>query len=437
MPAAHFYSRKLLLVKLPIAAAAIALCAWLWVALLPLPPASLTLSTGLPEGVYHAHAQRYTEAFARHGITLNVATSDGSEMNLRRLRGAAQPHADLAFVQGGVAEAGARLPGGRLETIARVDVEPVWIFSRVPGIDSLEQLQGRKVSLGPPGSGTRKLALTLLEQVRMDAADVVDTPVTGMNAAQALEQGSLDAIIMVSAGDSPVVKAMLRAPGVSLVQLKKITAFTERLPFLQVRLLPQGALDAAAQLPPRDSAVLITTSSLVARADLHPALQRLAAEVAREMHGGPGPFHRAGDFPTLRRIEFPASEEARRTLAQGRPWLEEELPFWWAQIAVRLLVICLPIALLAYWLARAIPAYLRWLLESRIARWYGELKFIEFDLARESVTGLDRVKHLQRLASIEKRMTAFATPRYLMPRWFTLREHIAFVRARLDRGRGR
>jgi len=34
-------------------------------------------------------------------------------------------------------------------------------------------------------------------------------------------------------------------------------------------------------------------------------------------------------------------------------------------------------------------------------------------------------------------MAAFATPGYLMPRWFTLRQHIDFVRARLYRARGR
>jgi TRAP-type uncharacterized transport system substrate-binding protein len=437
MAAARIYRRKWMLVKLPLVLLALAAMVVLWTVFLPLPPAQLTLSSGLPEGVYHANARRYSEIFSRHGVGLDIATSEGSETNLMRLRGLAQPRADLAFVQGGMGqEPGARSGGDRIETIARIDTEPLWIFARVP-LDSLEQLQGLRVSLGPKGSGTRQLGLALLQQERMGPKDIFDSELSGLPAVQALQQGSLDALLMVSAPQSPVVREALRSPGISLVQLRRSSALIERLPYLQLRLLPQGAIDPAAKLPARDIALLVTTTSLVARADLHPALQRLAVEVAREVHSGPSPFHRAGDFPSLRRIEFPASAEARRTLMSGRPWLEEQMPFWSAQIMMRVLVICLPIALLAWWLAHSIPAYLRWLLESRIARWYGELKFIEHDLANQSMTGMDRLKSLQRLELIEKGMRDFPAPPDLMPRWFTLREHVEFVRARLYRGRGR
>ena len=155
------------------------------------------------------------------------------------------------------------------------------------------------------------------------------------------------------------------------------------------------------------------------------------------MHARGGVFHAPGEFPSLKRVEFPASEEARRTLIHGLPWLEARLPFWWAQVVIRLVVICLPVALLALWLARMLPAYLRWVLESRVARWYGELKYIEHDLSREDLSGLDLTHYLERLNSIEQRMVAFVTPPYLMPRWFTLRQHIDFVRMRLLRRRGR
>lgn len=436
MAAARIYQRKWVLVKLPLVVLAVVAMAVLWHFFLPLPPSRLTISSGLPEGVYHSYARRYAEIFARHGVGLDIAPSEGSETNLLRLRGRAEPRADLAFVQGGMAQDPGARNGDRIETIARVDTEPLWIFSRVP-LDSLEQLQGLRVSLGPSGSGTRQLGLALLQQERMGLTDIVDSEISGLPAAQALQQGSLDALLMVSAPQSPVVRELLRTPGVTLVQLRRSSALIERLPYLQLRLLPRGTIDPAANLPARDVALLVTTASLVARADLHPALQRLAVEVAREVHSGGSPFHRAGDFPSLRRIEFPASAEARRTLAAGRPWLEEQMPFWSAQIMMRVLVICLPIALVTWWLAHSIPSYLRWLLESRIARWYGELKFIEHDLATQAMTGMDRLKSLQRLELIEKGMRDFPAPPDLMPRWFTLREHVEFVRTRLYRGRGR
>ncbi|MCW5648884.1 MAG: hypothetical protein KIS62_03990 [Ramlibacter sp.] len=417
--------------------AAVAVMAWLWTAWLPLPPSEISLSAGRADGVYHAYARRYAELFAQQGITLKVLESEGSLQNLQRLRGTAQPQADLAFMQGGVGYPPAEHDGGaRLLTLARVDIEPLWIFSRLAYVDSLQQLQGLRVSLGPAGSGTRQLGLALLDQVRLQPRDVNDSELAGAAAVDALRQGTLDVMLMVSAPESQVVKSLLLAPSVHLVQLRRTAAITERLPYLQTRLLAQGALDGN-RLPARDATVLTSSASLVARADLHPALQRLATHVAGQVHARGGVFHHPGEFPSLKRVEFPASDEARRTLIHGLPWLEDRLPFWWAQVVTRLLVICLPVALLAYWLARMLPAYLRWLLESRVTRWYGELKYIENDLTRDHLTGLDLTKYLDRLNSIERRMEAFVTPAYLMPRWYTLRQHIDFVRMGLFRRRGR
>ncbi len=441
MAAARIYQRKWILIKLPLALAALLAMAWLWIHWLPLPPSQITISSALPEGMYHAWAQRYAEEFAREGITVRVLTSDGAEQNLQRLRGTEQPQADLAFMQGGVGYPGSGTTRGTataVQTLAMVDIEPVWLFSRHSWIDSLQQLQGQRVSLGPPGSGTRKLALAMLDQVRLAPADLLaDSSLSGQAALKALQDGTLDAIFMVAAPESPMVRALLRAPGVYLVQLKRSAALTERLPYLQPRLLPQGTLDTAGRLPARDATLLTTTASLVARADLDPALKRMATHIAQKLHAGGGLLHRPGTFPSLKRVDFPASSEARSTLLHGLPWLEEHLPFMWAQVLMRVLVICLPVTLLALWLARLLPAWLRWLVESRVTRWYGELMYIEHELSRENISGLDLSNYLGRLNSIEKRMADFITPVYLMPRWFMLRDHIEFVRMGLYRKRGR
>ena len=438
MAAARLYQRKWVLIRLPIAAAAIGVMAWLWMSVLPMPPDELTLSSGGTEGVYHAYARQYAERFAERGVRLKVEPSAGAVENLRRLRRQATPEAQLGFVQGGVIAPNSQDSGGRVQTIARVDVEPLWIFTRVPGLDSLQQMQGLRVSLGPKGSGTRQLATALLAQVRIAPSDLAqDSELTGAAAVLALRQGKLDAMMLVMSPSAPMVKAALGVPGIQLVQLSRSTALIERLPYLQARLLPAGSIDPVARLPARDTTVLVTTASLLAQADLHPALQRLGATVAREVHEAPGLFHRAGEFPSLKRVEYPASGEARRTLAQGLPWLERQLPFWWAQFVTRLLVICLPVGLLAWWFARLVPSWLRWMIESRLVRWYGELKYIEHDLARDLLSGMDIQRHIVRLKTMDKALQTFTPPDDLMPRWFTLRKHIWFVQFNLVRRRGR
>src|SRR5690606_28528268 len=122
--------------------------------------------------------------------------------------------------------------------------------------------------------------------------------------------------------------------------------------------LPQDGL--AADLPPSDTPLLTTPAHLLARPDLHPALRRLATAVAVEVHRAAGPFHRAGELPSLRASDFPSSPEARQVLLRGLNPIESTLPFWWAQVVQRLLLICVPLALLTALLFLLVPAWVHW-----------------------------------------------------------------------------
>ena len=102
-----------------------------------------------------------------------------------------------------------------------------------------------------------------------------------------------------------------------------------------------------------------------------------------------------------------------------------------------MLLIILPVTLVAVWLMQLIPAYFRLALESRVNRWYGELKFIENDLSQEVISGLDLTRYLSRLNGIDNTLLAFSCPKDLMARCYMLHQHIEFVRQRLYRMRGR
>ena len=171
--------------------------------------------------------------------------------------------------------------------------------------------------------------------------------------------------------------------GVQIASLSKSTAIAQRNPYLAPRLLARDMLGGG--MPPSDMTLLTTPASLVAREELHPAPKRLAIAASTELHTAAGLFHRAGEFPSLRRLDFPSAPRSRAILAEGLPFFERTLPFWRAQVVQRLLMIVLPIALLAAWLMLFVPRLLRWSLEIRLSRWYGELKFIENDLSQADV----------------------------------------------------
>lgn len=436
---AYLYQRRWAFVYLPVVFLAATVFVWMSWFVFPPAPNKITITSGAAEGMYHQHAQRYAEYFKKHGLEAEVLTSAGSAQNIERLRDTEHP-AQVGFVQGGFGQLERVKAGGKntgIQILANVDIEPVWVFSRVANLDSLLQLPGLRVSIGAPGSGSRVMALQLLAQVRLEPKDLQIFDVAGMAAAKALEQGQLDVAIFVAAAKAPIVKTMLRIPGVHLVQLKHSTALTERLPYLSPRLVAQGMLDDTTAQPTRDMMLLTTLASVVVSENLHPALKRLTTAAAMEIHNEATVLSRAGEFPTLKQADFSSAPEARHILLHGLPWIEQKLSLGMAQWFWRLLFLALPLVLLAWLVCTVVPAYLRWQLESRINRWYGELKFIEHDMEQAKLTGLEVIRVDTHLHAMDTAMAKFEAPQDFMQRLYMLRQHFNFVRQKLSAQRGR
>jgi TRAP-type uncharacterized transport system substrate-binding protein len=124
----------------------------------PAPPRTLRMASGEAQGAHTLFAERYRAALARYGIELEIRHSRGSQENLALLREGA---VDLALLQGGVVRAE---DAAGLESLGSVFYEPVWVFLRA-GLRAvhLSDLRGRRIDLGPEGSGTHLLASRLLE----------------------------------------------------------------------------------------------------------------------------------------------------------------------------------------------------------------------------------------------------------------------------------
>jgi uncharacterized protein len=435
----QMYRLRAWVVFLPVCLIATALFFWLGWKVFPPAPTFVTITSGAKDGMYYAHAQRYAQALRGYGLEVEVLESAGTGQNIERLRDKQQP-SQIGFVQGGFGLLDRELPSdGRttIQTIANVDIEPIWIFSRSKDLDSLLQLQGMRVSIGQQGSGSRLIAIKLLEQVRLEPKDLVVSETTGMNAVKAISTGEIDAAIFVASPNAPIVAAMLAAPNVHLITLKRSAALIERVPYLEPRLVAKGMLTPTGLQPMQDTVMLTTVASVVVSENLHPAIKRLTAAAARHVHREAGLFHKAGDFPNMRRADFMTSPDARSTLTHGLPWIEEHLSIVWAQALWRIVLIGLPLALLCWALCYCLPALMRWTLESYINRWYGELKFIENDLDTTQPSGLDFARHSIQLNAINMGMRNFDAPPEFMKRLFMLQKHTEFVREKLHTLRGR
>jgi hypothetical protein len=217
-----------------------------------------------------------------------------------------------------------------------------------------------------------------------------------------------------------------------LISLKRADAYIAIYPFLSKLILPAGAIDLANNRPPVDVELLATTTSLVVRRDLQPAVQYMLLAAATEIHSPPELFHKAGRFPAAEAIDWPLSENARQFYKSGVPFLQHYLPLWLAVLTERLAILLIPLAAVVYPLLRALPAIYGWEVRQRIYRLYGELKVLELKLENDS-NGRGTEAVMAELAKLEGRIARLRVPASFAEMVYTLRRNMSLVRARLHR----
>lgn len=403
----------------------------------PAPPSTLILTTGAADGAYHKFAQRYQRIFEREGLTLVLKPSNGSVDNLARLKDDAAG-VEAGFVQGGLGllNLNPQLPPPEetsLFSLANLFHEPVWLFYQGRSeLTTFAQLKGMRIAVGPEGSGTRKVALELLGAAGVDATNSTLSAEGGRAGGEKVADGRLDAVFVIAAPEAPVVQNLLANPKLKLMSVAHAEGYSRRFPYLTPVTLAAGVVDLNRVLPAKDVTLLASTANLVIREDLHPALAYLLLEAAVEVHGTPGLLHRPGDFPSPKATDFPLASEAKRYFQTGRPFLQRYLPFWLANFIERMLVLLVPLVAVVYPIIKVLPELFFWRQKNKIFKWYGELKFLERDLADNLLSPADRVKHRLRLDTIEADAAALAVPLAFADRVYTLRQHVDYVRSQLE-----
>lgn len=378
--------RDLALTAGPFLLLALALLAGAYYLLDPTPPKHVVLASGPAQSDYAEFAKRYAAELARNGIRVEIRPSEGSSANRRLLRDPAQK-VDFGFVVGGSSEALSKLDEEREDVVALGSLffQPVWLFyrqqaaSRLPGrqLARLAQMKGWRISLGARGSGVSNLARKLLHANGIEPEALSVSRLEQTPAVTQFLAGRLDALVLVSAPESPMVQMLLRTPGVRLFEFGQAEAYARRFPFLKPVVLPRGVVDIARDIPAHDIRLIAPTAMLVARQGTHPALVQLFVQAAQRIHGGAGWFSRAGQFPSPDNVELPLASEAERFYKSGPPLLERYLPFGVANLIDRMWVALISIIAVLIPLSRVIPPLYALRVRSRIFRWYRDLRGIE------------------------------------------------------------
>jgi TRAP-type uncharacterized transport system substrate-binding protein len=420
--------RTVVLIGATIVLAVIALAAILLVIIGPAPPRTITMATGAEGSAQQKFAEQYRALLAARGVELRLLATEGSVDNLQRLN---DPSSGVSV---GFVQAGLTTPEDApdLVSLGTVFYEPVWVLYKgeLSGRSS-ELFRGKRLSIGPEGSGTRRLALDLLAAIGVNLTGVDLHHLPDQDVASAFRDGELDAAVIVAPWESTVVQQLLTSEQINAATFPRADAQVALRPFLYKVILPEGVADLARNKPPRDLVLVAPKTSLVVRKDLHPALQYLLLDAAFRVHSTPGVFQKAGQFPAAEPIDLPLGDEARQYYLTGPPFLQRYLPFWLAVLAGRLLVVLIPVIAVIFPLVRLLPAAYGWAVRRRVFTLYGELKFIEAEMEVRA-SDVDVKDLLDRLQRLEIRANHLRVPTAFTHFLYTLRIHIGLVRSRLQ-----
>lgn len=183
----------------------------------------LGLVTGMENGTYHRFGLDLKRLVKSDGIAVNVYPSRGSVDNLAAVHG--RPGVHMGIVQSDILEFLAGVDGHpllegiakRLRVVFPLYAEDVHIVAR-RDIGVFEQLEGKRVAIGPEGSGPH-----LTARLMFKLADVHPAELLTMDHPQAvarLKAGEIDAMVYVAASPVNLLKeGFTAADGVALVPI--------------------------------------------------------------------------------------------------------------------------------------------------------------------------------------------------------------------------
>lgn len=393
----------------------------------PPPPQESRIATGGIGGGYHTFALEYKKRLAEQDFQLEIQPTAGSIEVLQKLTSG---DVSVGLVQGGTKNTGVY---EGLESLASLFYEPVWVFHRKEqSFQYLFDLRGKRVAVGLEGSGTRPIALQLLENNHVTQDNTTFLALSSKTAAQQLASGKIDAAFFVMSPTASIIIELLKNPNIELMSFKRHLAYSSRYPFLTSVQIGEGMIDLENNIPNQDKTLLAATASLVARKDLHPDIVYMLLKTVVEVHKKGGLLEKTDQFPSAKFVEFPMNPEAEHYLQHGPSWLQKIFSFRIASTLDRLKIMLIPLIVIMLPLLKgALPLY-RWGIRFKIFRWYGILR--DLDSKISSITELSVVaEEIQQMKGLQKELIEqVSVPLSYMGEFYTLQMHIQLVLTRLE-----
>jgi uncharacterized protein len=239
-------------------------------------PGHVRIATGQKGGTFLPLGETLAKSFSNDvpGTEFEAIESPGSVASVAMLTSG---EADLALVSNHVAGASG------LQLIAPLYEETLQVVVRSgAGIVTAHDLAGKRVCVGPSGSGTESIADAVLLHFGIDASELDRRNMTVVDASAALERAELDALFIVGGMRTPAVDALLQRDDMELLSLGEpgkpgsaLEGIRLDAPFFTVTAVPEHAYG---RKPAHPIGTISVHALLVVRADLDEGLVHAMTE---------------------------------------------------------------------------------------------------------------------------------------------------------------
>jgi hypothetical protein len=250
----------------------------------------IVIATGPETGTYHAlgHALKRVLQNSDAFDSVAVQATDGSVENMQLIAGEPGQRVDLAFVQ----EDASPSTNARLITVLYEEVLHILVSTAGGGdIQTVYDLQGKRVALGAAGSGTRELSQRVLQHFGIEIAEELIVPPEQV--AQGLADGSIEAAFMLAAIPSKLIAGLAERGAIRFLSLgsaqevgDEAHALERVFPGVKRNTIPRSTY---VRLPRQAVHTVSVAAMLVARKDLDEELVRsVTATVLANRSGASG-----------------------------------------------------------------------------------------------------------------------------------------------------
>lgn len=233
-------------------------------------PSAISMLTGGTSGTYYPLGGEMAQIISSEtGIQTDALSSNASADNVIAL---AQGEAELAFVQTDVVAFAAEgvnafegEPVDNVLAIGNLYPETVQIVTTADsGIETIEDLAGRTVSVGAPGSGTYINAEQILEIHDMTMDDIDTQHLDFGESTGGMQDGNIDAAIITAGTPTGAVEGLGATEDIKIVPIdqERIDALVEQYPYYA-----ENTIEAGTYAGQEDDILTVAVGAMLAVTD--------------------------------------------------------------------------------------------------------------------------------------------------------------------------